>query len=241
MTSHDPDFWAKAGDVCGLYLNPPDNALVWSVDEKTGIQAKSRVNPTRPAIPTRNDGEEQAAGIPIRASSSTAVTAPPSCSPPSTSTTAPSPVGHRLDPRRQLRRLPHRSRRADPAGMQLHCIVDNLSAHGTPAVEVPRRPTLTCTCISPRPTPRGSTRSSCGSRSWNDDSSATASSTPSMTSPTGSSNSSRPTTVQPNHSGGPTTPAHSKSHDIAMIYREPTSTTFAGGRAGPPPAPSGDG
>ena len=46
------DFWAKAGDVCGLYLNPPENAVVWSVDEKSGMQAKSRrVNPTKPAIP----------------------------------------------------------------------------------------------------------------------------------------------------------------------------------------------
>jgi transposase len=45
MTSHDPEFWEKAGDVCGLYLNPPENSMVWSVDEKTGIQAKSRVNP----------------------------------------------------------------------------------------------------------------------------------------------------------------------------------------------------
>ena len=51
MTSHDPDFWAKASDVCGLYLNPPQNAVVWSVDEKSGMQAKSRVNPTKPAIP----------------------------------------------------------------------------------------------------------------------------------------------------------------------------------------------
>ena len=51
MTSHDPDFWEKAGDVRGLYLNPPDNCVVWSVDEKTGIQAKSRINPTRPAVP----------------------------------------------------------------------------------------------------------------------------------------------------------------------------------------------
>jgi transposase len=51
MTSHDPDFWERAGDVCGLYLNPPDNVVVWSVDEKTGIQATSRVNPTRPAVP----------------------------------------------------------------------------------------------------------------------------------------------------------------------------------------------
>jgi hypothetical protein len=31
---HDPttDFWEKAADVCGLYLNPPENAIVWSVD-----------------------------------------------------------------------------------------------------------------------------------------------------------------------------------------------------------------
>ena len=49
MTSHDPDFWEKAGDVCGLYLNPPVNAVVWSVDEKSGIRAKSRINPTKPA------------------------------------------------------------------------------------------------------------------------------------------------------------------------------------------------
>ncbi len=58
MTSHDPDFWEKAGDVCGLYLNPPENAVVWSVDEKSQIQAKSRVNPTKPAkpgTPTRRD------------------------------------------------------------------------------------------------------------------------------------------------------------------------------------------
>lgn len=27
LTSHDPDFWEKASDVCGLYLNPLENAL----------------------------------------------------------------------------------------------------------------------------------------------------------------------------------------------------------------------
>ena len=80
MTSHDPDFWEKAGDVCGLYLNPPDNALVWSVDEKTGIQAKSRINPTRPAPPAGR--RPRRAGSRCAASSSTAATAPPSCSPP---------------------------------------------------------------------------------------------------------------------------------------------------------------
>ena len=51
MTSHDPDFWEKAADVCGLYLDPPGNAVVWSVDEKSGMQAKSRINPTKAAIP----------------------------------------------------------------------------------------------------------------------------------------------------------------------------------------------
>jgi len=51
LTSHDPDFWEKAADVCGLYLNPPDNALVLSVDEKTGMQAKSRTHPTKPVRP----------------------------------------------------------------------------------------------------------------------------------------------------------------------------------------------
>lgn len=51
LTSHDPDFWEKAADVCGLYLNPPENALVLSVDEKTGMQAKTPTNPTKPARP----------------------------------------------------------------------------------------------------------------------------------------------------------------------------------------------
>jgi transposase len=86
MTSHDPDFWAKAGDVCGLYLNPPDNAVVWSVDEKTGIQAKSRVNATRPAIPKAPE-DRRPKGFRCAASSSTAATAPPRCSPPWTCTT----------------------------------------------------------------------------------------------------------------------------------------------------------
>jgi transposase len=51
MTSHDPDFWEKAADVCALYLDPPMNAVVYSVDEKTGMQAKARINPTKPPVP----------------------------------------------------------------------------------------------------------------------------------------------------------------------------------------------
>lgn len=48
--SPDPDFEAKLLDVVGLYLNPPEKALVLCVDEKTGIQALDR---TQPLLPLR--------------------------------------------------------------------------------------------------------------------------------------------------------------------------------------------
>ena len=40
--SSDPEFAAKAADIVGLYLMPPDNAVVLSVDEKPSIQALER-------------------------------------------------------------------------------------------------------------------------------------------------------------------------------------------------------
>lgn len=58
LTSHDPDFWEKASDVCGLYLNPPENALVLSVDEKTGMQATSPTNPTKRSQPGQTERRE---------------------------------------------------------------------------------------------------------------------------------------------------------------------------------------
>src|SRR5580692_9318046 len=48
--SPDPDFEAKLLDIVGLYLNPPDNALVLCVDEKPSIQALDR---TQPLLPLR--------------------------------------------------------------------------------------------------------------------------------------------------------------------------------------------
>jgi transposase len=48
--SRDPEFVEKLRDVVGLYLNPPDKALVLSVDEKSQIQALDR---TQPALPMR--------------------------------------------------------------------------------------------------------------------------------------------------------------------------------------------
>src|SRR6516162_1615267 len=40
--STDPQFATKAADIIGLYLNPPENALVLSVDKKPSIQALKR-------------------------------------------------------------------------------------------------------------------------------------------------------------------------------------------------------
>jgi transposase len=46
--SRDPKFSEKIADVVGLYLNPPDKALVLSVDEKSQIQALDRTQPGLP-------------------------------------------------------------------------------------------------------------------------------------------------------------------------------------------------
>lgn len=53
LTSDDPDFERKAADVIGLYLTPPTNAVVFSVDEKTAIQALDRLDPVLPLSPGR--------------------------------------------------------------------------------------------------------------------------------------------------------------------------------------------
>jgi len=51
--SRDPHFVEKLQDVVGLYLNPPEHALVLSVDEKSQIQALDRTQPGLPMKPGR--------------------------------------------------------------------------------------------------------------------------------------------------------------------------------------------
>ena len=53
MVSNDPDFETKAGDVIGLYLDPPAHAAVFCVDEKTAIQALDRKDRMLPLSPGR--------------------------------------------------------------------------------------------------------------------------------------------------------------------------------------------
>jgi transposase len=126
MTSHDPEFWAKAADVCGLYLDPPANAVVWSVDEKSGMQAKSRKNPTLPAIPgsavrrefeyVRHGTAVLFAGLNVHAGDV---------------------AGWVCDSTRSANFVEFLGDLVamTPAELELHCIVDNLSAHSTSNVE----------------------------------------------------------------------------------------------------------
>lgn len=53
MASDDPDFESKAADIIGLYMNPPQHAAVFCVDEKTAIQALDRLDPVLPLSPGR--------------------------------------------------------------------------------------------------------------------------------------------------------------------------------------------
>jgi transposase len=53
MASNDPDFETKAADVLGLYLDPPRHAAIFSVDEKTAIQALDRRDRVLPLSPGR--------------------------------------------------------------------------------------------------------------------------------------------------------------------------------------------
>ncbi len=73
--STDPELVGKVTDICGLYLAPPENAIVLCVDEKSQIQALDR---TVPILPMQEGRIE-------RARTTTTAMAPRRCSPPSTS------------------------------------------------------------------------------------------------------------------------------------------------------------
>jgi transposase len=53
MRSTDPDFETKAADVIGLYVQPPQHAAVFCIDEKSAIQALDRLDPVLPLSPGR--------------------------------------------------------------------------------------------------------------------------------------------------------------------------------------------
>ena len=56
--SNDPRFEEKLVDVVGLYLNPPERAVVFCFDEKTQVQALDRTQPSLPMKPGRGGDDD---------------------------------------------------------------------------------------------------------------------------------------------------------------------------------------
>jgi transposase len=124
--SRDPRFVEKVRDVVGLYLNPPQQALVLSVDEKSQTQALDRTQPVlplRPGIPARQTHDY------IRHGTTTLFAA--------LNVLDGKVIGQCL-PRHRAREFVRFLRRIDNATspeLALHLIVDNSSTHKTPLVK----------------------------------------------------------------------------------------------------------
>lgn len=124
--SKDPLFVDKVRDVVGLYLDPPERALVLCVDEKSQIQALDRSAPVLPMLP----------GVPARQSfdyvrhGTTSLFAALEL----TTGTVISALKrqHRHQEFLQFLRTIDRN---TPADLDLHLILDNYSTHKTPAVQ----------------------------------------------------------------------------------------------------------
>ncbi|MCA1569654.1 MAG: IS630 family transposase [Chloroflexi bacterium] len=122
--STDPQLEAKVRDVVGLYLNPPERAIVLSLDEKTQIQALDR---TQPMLPLRPGGVERRTHD-YKRNGVTSLFAALNIA--TGEVTQQSRARHTgADFLAFLRRL----NRTYPSG-ELHVILDNVSTHKTPAV-----------------------------------------------------------------------------------------------------------
>ena len=133
MTSHDRDFDDKAVDICALYLAPEKHWAVFSLDEKTGIQAKSRINPTQPAQPAGASGPVGRGArqeFEYRRHGTKALFAAFECATgkvtvaPTDSTRSQNFVAFLAELESQV-----------PAHLELHCIVEDLATHATAATE----------------------------------------------------------------------------------------------------------
>ncbi len=123
--SPDPQFIEKVRDVVGLYMNPPEGALVLCVDEKSQIQALDRtapILPLRPGTPERRTHDYKRNGTTnLYAALDVA----------SGNVIANLTARHRAIEFRKFLNLINRS---IPADLDVHVIVDNSSTHKTPEI-----------------------------------------------------------------------------------------------------------
>jgi len=124
--SRDKNFAAKVADVVGLYLNPPDKALVLCVDEKSQIQALDR---TQPGLPMKK-GRAGTMTHDYKRNGTTTLFAALNMLDGSVIGTCMARHRHR----EFLRFLKFIDQKT-PAGLDLHLIVDNYATHKTPEVK----------------------------------------------------------------------------------------------------------
>ena len=123
--SPDPQFIDKVRDVVGLYLNPPDAAVVLCVDEKTGVQAIDRtapILPLMPGVPQRRTHDYRRHGTTdlfaaLDAASGKVITA--------------MTARHRSE---EFRKFLNLIDKEVPEGLDVHIVLDNVSTHKTPAI-----------------------------------------------------------------------------------------------------------
>ena len=124
--SKDPLFVEKVRDVVGLYLDPPERAVVLCVDEKTQIQALNRTQPVFPMLP----------GTPARASHDYVRHGTSSLYAALDLTTG--QVIGSLHSRHRAQEFLAFLKKIDanvPADLDCHVVLDNASTHKTPAVK----------------------------------------------------------------------------------------------------------
>lgn len=123
--SEDPMFVEKVRDVVGLYLNPPERAVVLCVDEKTGIQALDR---TQPILPMRPGQVERRSHDYVRNGITDLFAA---------LNLATGEVIHQLRPQHraaEFKKFLVAIDKAVPAGLEVHVVLDNSSTHKTPDI-----------------------------------------------------------------------------------------------------------
>jgi len=135
MASNDPNFEIKAATIIGLYLNPPQHAAVFCVDEKTAIQALDRKDPLLPLSP----GRAERHGFEYYRHGTLSLYA-------AFNTRTGEVLGKTAERHTSAEFIAFLTDIVvnQPRGQEIHVIADNLSAHKTKAVEafLERHPTV---------------------------------------------------------------------------------------------------
>lgn len=124
--SKDPQFVAKVRDVVGLYLDPPERAVVLCVDEKSQIQALDRTAPILPMLP----GTPERATHDYKRSGTSSLYA-------ALDITTGKVIGslHARHRAIEFKKFLATLDREVPAELDVHVILDNSSTHKTPAIQ----------------------------------------------------------------------------------------------------------